>query len=461
MDTIDKIKKIVGDKGLLVGSDVSNRKAGIWIEEGIKAKAIIRPKTAEEMSEVLKVCNENKQGVVPHGGLTGLVQGAITTEEQIAISTERMTTILEVDPIGRTMTVEAGVQLEKVQQEANDHELMFPLDLGARGSCSIGGNISTNAGGNMVMRYGMIRDSILGLEVVLADGRIMSSMNQMLKNNSGYDLKQLFVGTEGTLGVVTKAILRLREKPKSCNTALAAFNSFEAVTKFLKHIDSGLGGNLSSFEVMWQDYYLLVTNPPAINSPPIPQNYSYYVLIEATGSNQDKDSLHFETLLEEAITSNLMEDAVVAKSESERAALWAIRDDVEQQFQYGPVKIFDVSLPIFSMEKYISDINLKLANYWNSYHCTVFGHLADGNLHIIVGVGSGDKDSINKIEKCIYEPLAPIDGAVSAEHGIGLEKKDFLHISRSKTEIDLMRTIKRFLDPNGILNPGKVFDQVP
>jgi len=458
MDISKRILEIVGDKGILIGPDVAARKAGIWIEEGIKAKAIVRPKNTEELSKVLAICNEEKQSVVAQGGLTGLVEGAITSHKQIAISTERMTRIEDVDIIGRTMTVEAGVQLEKVQQQANENELMFPLDLGARGSCSIGGNISTNAGGNMVLRYGMIRDSILGLEAVLADGRIISSMNQMLKNNSGYDLKQLFIGTEGTLGIVTKAILRLREKPKSSNTALAAFNSFKAVTKFLKHIDQGLGGNLSSFEVMWRDFYLLVTNPPAKSTPPLPQNYPYYVLIESTGSNQEKDTIHFENLLEEAISIDLIEDAVISKSESERLALWAIRDDVEQQFQYGPVKIFDVSLPILSMEQYILDINTELKRYWDSYHCTVFGHLADGNLHIIVGVGKGDEESINKVESCVYKPLEPINGGISAEHGIGLEKKGYLSISRSEIEIDIMRTLKKSLDPNKILNPGKVFD---
>jgi FAD/FMN-containing dehydrogenase len=209
---------------------------------------------------------------------------------------------------------------------------------------------------------------------------------------------------------------------------------------------------------MWRDFYLLVTNPPAKSTPPLPQNYPYYVLIESTGSNQEKDTIHFENLLEEAISIDLIEDAVISKSESERLALWAIRDDVEQQFQYGPVKIFDVSLPILSMEKYILDINTELKRYWDSYHCTVFGHLADGNLHIIVGVGKGDEESINKVESCVYKPLEPINGGISAEHGIGLEKKGYLSISRSEIEIDIMRTLKKSLDPNEILNPGKVFD---
>ncbi|MDA7602214.1 FAD-binding oxidoreductase [Gammaproteobacteria bacterium] len=458
MQILKDIEAIVGTKGILTGDDVANRKAGIWIDEGIKAKAIVRPKNTEELSKVLKICNEKKQPVVPHGGLTGLAEGAITLEGQIAISTERLNEIESIDTVGRTITLGAGVQLEKAQNKAEENNLMLAVDLGARGSCTIGGNISTNAGGNMVVKYGMTRDSVLGLEAVLADGRIVTSLNEMLKNNSGYDLKQLFIGTEGTLGFVTRAVLRLREKPKSTNTALLAVNSFTQVTQFLKHIDRGLGGNLSAFEVMWEDFYKQVTTEPALNSPPLSQGFPYYVLVESTGSNQQKDSEHFEELLEEALNLEIIEDAVVSKSDSDRSNLWAIRDDVEQHYQDGPVKMFDVSMPILSMEKYITDVHEKFSENWETYKCVVFGHLADGNLHVVSGVGSDDDESIRKMESCIYDPLKSIGGAVSAEHGIGLEKKDYLGISRTEIEIDIMRTLKKSLDPNNILNPGKVFD---
>jgi FAD/FMN-containing dehydrogenase len=458
MQILKDIEAIVGTKGILTGNDVANRKAGIWIDEGIKAKAIVRPKNTEELSKVLKICNEKKQPVVPHGGLTGLAEGAITLEGQIAISTERLNEIETIDTVGRTITLGAGVQLEKAQNKAEENNLMLAVDLGARGSCTIGGNISTNAGGNMVVKYGMTRDSVLGLEAVLADGRIVTSLNEMLKNNSGYDLKQLFIGTEGTLGFVTRAVLRLREKPKSTNTALLAVNSFTQVTEFLKHIDRGLGGNLSAFEVMWEDFYKQVTTEPALNSPPLSQGFPYYVLVESTGSNQQKDSEHFEELLEEALNLEIIEDAVVSKSDSDRSNLWAIRDDVEQHYQDGPVKMFDVSMPILSMEKYITDVHEKFSENWETYKCVVFGHLADGNLHVVSGVGSDDDESIRKMESCIYDPLKSIGGAVSAEHGIGLEKKDYLGISRTEIEIDIMRTLKKSLDPNNILNPGKVFD---
>lgn len=458
MTILKEIERVVGEKGLITGEDVLNRKAGIWIDEGIYADAIVRPKDTDELSQILSICNKFDQKVIPHGGLTGLAEGAITRKGQIAISSERMTLIEEVDEVGRTMSVQAGVPLEKVQEEAEKYNLMLPVDLGARGSCTIGGNISTNAGGNMVIKYGMMRDSVLGLEAVLADGQIVSSMNQMLKNNSGYDLKQLFIGTEGTLGFITRAVLRLRERPSSINTALVGLDSFEHVIKFLKYMDKGLGGNLSAYEVMWKNFYEVVTSSKSNRTPPLPLSSSYYVIVETMGADQEKDSVLFEKLLETALESNIIQDAVVPHSESERAKLWSIRDDVEQHYQNGPVKMFDVSMPVSYMERYVEEVNKNFAANWREYKCVVFGHVGDGNLHIIGGVGSDDKKATKLMETCIYEPLKSIKGAISAEHGIGLEKKDYLEISRSEIEINLMRTLKKALDPNSILNPGKVFD---
>ena len=458
MTLLEEIEKIVGDNGIIFGEDVFNRKAGIWIDDGIRADAIVRPKNTEELSKVLSICNQLNQEVIPHGGLTGLAEGAISKKGQIAISSERMKDIEEIDEIGRTITVQAGVPLERVQEEAEKYNLMLAVDLGARGSCTIGGNISTNAGGNMVIKYGMMRDSVLGLEAVLADGKVVTSMNQMLKNNSGYDLKQLFIGTEGTLGFVTKAVLRLREKPKSINTALLGLDSFAQVIKLLKYLDKGLGGNLSAYEVMWKNYYEVVVQSNSSNTPPLPVNSNYFVLVETLGANQEKDTSLFEELLEEALQNKIIKDAVIPQSEPERSRLWAIRDDVEQHYKEGPVKMFDVSMPILSMEDYVKEVNKRFAENWDTYKCVVFGHVGDGNLHIIGGVGSENKEEIIAMESCIYEPLEDINGAISAEHGIGLEKKNYLGISRSVNEINLMKTLKKALDPNNILNPGKVFD---
>lgn len=449
---IDQISQTIGSQRLLTGAEVHSRSAGIWRSDTIAADAIVRPKTVAEVSEILRLCHKAGQRVVPHGGLTGLVQSAITQPGDIALSLEHLNEIEEIDPVNRTMTVQSGVILQTLQDAAEEHSLMFPLDLGARGSCTIGGNIATNAGGNRVIRYGMTRDMVLGLEVVLADGTVLSSMNHMIKNNAGYDLKQLFVGTEGTLGVVTRAVLRLREQPTRRATGFAAVSSFTALSKFLRHLDSQLGGALSVFEGMWHNYYELVTTAPATNSAPFSDSYPYYVLFEAMGV----DNTLIETVLGHALEDGLVEDVVIAQSEAQRLQLWGLRDDVEQIFRNGPAFLFDVSLRIHHMEDYVAEVNNRLSQQFDQFENFVFGHVGDGNLHFGVCVGKDDAQVHKRVEACVYEPLAAIQGSVSAEHGIGLEKKEYLSLSRNANEIQMMRTLKQALDPKGILNPGKV-----
>ena len=455
---LEDLQAFLPEKALLVDEDVSNRKAGgLHTEEAIQAEIIVRPESTEEVSKILSVCNQAGQPVIVHGGLTGLVYGTRTSADQLILSLERMNSIEEIDPVGRTLTCQSGVTLQNIQEKAESENMIFPLDLGARGSCSIGGNISTNAGGNRVIRYGMTRDSVLGIEAVTSDGTILSSMNRMIKNNAGYDLKQLFIGTEGTLGIVTRCVLRLREAPISQNTALVGIEDFPSIVKFLKHIDSGLGGNMSAFEVMWKEFYEMVTNSLDEKSLPLKKNIPYYVLVESMGSDQVKDEEHFELLLQKALEDSVIVDAVLAKSEKERKALWAFRDDVEKQAQYGPTVMFDVSLPINEMEEYVSKVDLNLQKHWKEFHHIVWGHLADGNLHLVVGTGNLESDTIQKIENSVYEPLERIGGSISAEHGIGLEKKPYLHLSRSEAEINYMKALKDTFDPKGILNPGLIF----
>ena len=455
---LEDLQVFLPKKAFLVDEQVSNRKAGgLHTEEAIQAEIIVRPESTEEVSKILSVCNQAGQPVIVHGGLTGLVYGTRTSPDQLILSLERMNNIEEIDPIGRTLTCQSGVTLQNIQEKAESENMIFPLDLGARGSCSIGGNISTNAGGNRVIRYGMTRDSVLGIEAVTSDGTILSSMNRMIKNNAGYDLKQLFIGTEGTLGIVTRCVLRLREAPISQNTALVGIEDFSSIVKFLKHIDAGLGGNMSAFEVMWKEFYEMVTNSLDEKSLPLKKNIPYYVLVESMGSDQIKDEEHFESLLQKALEDSVIVDAVLAKSEKERKALWAFRDDVEKQAQYGPTVMFDVSLPINEMEEYVSKVDLNLQKYWKDFHHIVWGHLADGNLHLVVGTGDLESDTIKKIENSVYEPLELIGGSISAEHGIGLEKKPYLHLSRSEEEINYMKALKDTFDPKGILNPGLIF----
>ncbi len=453
-NVIEALRQALGDDCLITGEAVQERASGIWRSDPIQAKAIIRPRNTEQVSEALRICYEHDQPVIAQGGLTGLVESAITSPDDVALSLERLNQIEEIDAVDRTMLVQSGVVLQTLQETADEHGLMFPLDLGGRGSCTIGGNISTNAGGNRVIRYGMTRDMILGLEAVLADGTVVSSLNQMIKNNAGYDLKQLFIGTEGSLGVVTRAVLRLREKPSDLATLFVAVDAFPRLPEFLKHMDAALGGCLSAYEVMWNDFYRLVTTPPAKQQPPIGQDYPYYVLVEAMGA----DAARTEEALAAAYEKGLIVDAVIAQNETQRQQLWAMRDDVEQTFQFSPSYAFDVSLRISRMERYVEEVNERLRAAFDEVRNFTFGHLGDGNLHLVISVGKGGPEVRRAVEGCVYEPLAAISGSVSAEHGVGLEKKPYLGISRSETEIELMRTLKRALDPKGILNPGKIFD---
>ena len=453
---VDSLAAIAGHDSVLTGNDVSSRAVGIWRPQGIEAQAIIRPRTTQEVSEVLSHCNAIGQSVIAHGGRTGLVEGADTVASDLILSLERMNQIEHIDVVNRTMTVQAGVLLQTVQETAEAHGLFYPLDIGARGSCTIGGNIATNAGGNRVLRYGMTRDMVLGTEAVLADGRVISSMNQMIKNNAGFDLKQLFIGTEGSLGIVTRAVLRLRELPLSQETALVAADSFEKMPRILKHMDGKLGGTLSAFEVMWQDFYCLVSTPPAKQRPPLSQEHPIYVLIEAMGGDPENDKTLLEDALAEAIDQGLAVDAVVAQNEAERKQFWAMRDDVEQINQFEPVFIYDVSLRVPHMKEYVDAVKAGLTDKFGEHKIFTFGHMGDGNLHFAISAGANDA-AHHEVNLCVYEPLRDIGGSVSAEHGVGLEKKPYLNISRNDAEIDLMRTMKQALDPKGILNPGKVF----
>jgi FAD/FMN-containing dehydrogenase len=444
----------LGSEQVLLDDDVHNRAAGIWRREGIKACVLVRPRNTDEVSRAMKVCYDHDATVIAHGGLTGLVHSADTQAEDVVISLEKMQEIEAINPLERTAVVQSGVILQTLQEAVAERGLIFPLDLGGRGSCTIGGNISTNAGGNRVIRYGMTRDMILGLEAVLPDGTVVSSMNQMIKNNAGYDLKHLFIGTEGTLGIVTRAVLRCRTQVDDQPTLLAGVASFDNLVQFLRHVDKGLRGTLSAFEVMWNNFYTLVTTPPAKNQPPLPPDYPYYVLVEAMGA----DDALVEEVLAEALDAGLIADAVLATSEAQRQQIWALRDDVEQTMQHAPTFVFDVSLRIPFMEDYVTEVDRRLREAFGEFRNFTLGHMGDGNLHFVVAVGDGSPAARATVERCVYEPLAEISGSVSAEHGVGLEKKPYLHLSRSTEEIALMRTLKQALDPKGLLNPGKIFD---
>ena len=453
------LRALLGEQGVVTGERLAGRVYDQHVGP-VLAQVLVRPADTTQVSAVLRLCHARRQPVVPHGGLTGLVYGGAVGEDEIILSLEALNRIESVDVAGRTMRVEAGVTLQRVQEEAERFNLMFPLDLGARGTATIGGNISTNAGGMRVVRYGMMRSLVLGLEVVLADGTVLCSLNRMLKNNAGYDLKQLFIGTEGTLGIVTRADLRLVPRPVSSASAFVACRDFGAIPELLGMLDARLGGQLSAFEALWPQFYELTTTAPARSSPLLPYGHGIYVLIEALGADPGADQERFERVLTDALEREVIVDAVIAKSEAERRSMWAPREDVFQMDRYGPSHSFDVSLAIGDMPHYLETVRRALQEQVPGAQMWVFGHVADGNLHIAVCAGDAQKHAatFDAVERCVYEPLRGITGSISAEHGIGLERKPYLEISRTQAEIATMRALKAALDPRGILNPGKVID---
>ena len=456
-ELLSTLSELLGSEAVLSGEALEGRSAGIWSNEPLQALAIVRPKSTEEVSTVLRVCHAAKQSVVPVGGMTGLADAHKTDKNDIALSLERMTAIESVDVRSRKMVVQAGAILQKIQDQAQQADLMFPLDLGARASCTIGGNIATNAGGVRVIRYGMTRALVLGLEAVLADGTVVSSMSGLMKNNTGYDLSQMFVGAEGTLGVVTRAVLRLYEAPKAVETALLAVPSWDAVMTLLRRFDSRLSGGLVAFEVMWRDYYDLNTGPFSELESPLTESAPFYVLIDVFVNDTESGREAIENLLMENIECGDIVDAVIAQSETQRLKLWQIREDFEpEQKRFKQSVDFDISLDIENMDTYVEGIRQQLKAALPASELFTLGHIGDGNIHLLVGgIEVTEFDQVNQI---IYSPLRGLKGSVSAEHGIGLKKKAYLGISRSPAEIALMRQVKAMMDPHGIMNPGKVFD---
>ncbi len=456
-DVIQLIEAKIGAKAVLKADDIASKVTSYWDSSPIQAKAICRPSTTEEVSEILKICSAAGQKVVTHGGRTTCVQGTTSSAEDVVISLERMTAISEIDLTGNTIIVEAGAVLEKVQAYALEHDRILPLDLGARGSCTIGGNLSTNAGGINVIRYGMARAITLGLEAVLPDGTIISSMNKMLKNNAGYDLKQLFIGTEGTLGIITKAVLKLEPKPLSKNTALIALPDFASVPKLLNHFKTHMGASLSAFEIMWGNYFKAVTEE-GWHKAPMERDHPFYVLLECDGADPERDNDRFMEVIEKAFMAEIILDAVIPKSETEREHVWAIRDDFEAILSPKPVYLYDVSLPISSMEEYVANVAAAVKKVLPASNLYTLGHIGDGNLHFFVQAMSDAENARALSDAAIYMPLKEFGGSISAEHGIGLEKRKWLKQSRSDDEIALMRLLKKSLDPKNTLNPSVVFE---
>jgi FAD/FMN-containing dehydrogenase len=459
-DALSLLQSLLPESRLLTGAQLSNRYSHIWhMDQPLQALCVALPESTEEISSILKVCHAHDLKVVVHGGLTNLVGGTETKGDEVVISLERMNRIEEIDEHSRTITVQSGVILETIHGAVEEKGLLFPLNFGARGSAQIGGVISSNAGGLRVLKYGMTRQLVLGLEAVMADGTIINSLKKIIKDNSGYDLKQLFIGSEGTLGIVTKAVLKLEEAPSSRNAAYLAVNDYGSVVKLLKFFDQGLAGKLSGFELIWHNSYKQMTSTSDAVRPPLPYDYKYYILIEALGSQPQEDQAEFQNLLETTVEKEMVLDAVMAQSPSDVDWFFRIREDVSNLADHMTHdQHFDISLPIPLIGTYIADCYQKLEQITGVEQVYAFGHVADGNIHFIVGKENTLDGLRLKINDVIYSGLKSIGGSVSAEHGIGLHKKAYLNISRSPQEIQLMKTLKLAMDPKGILNPGRIID---
>lgn len=450
-----ELAETLGTDCVSLDASVAEAHAGDWSDAPhVRPRMTLLPRTPEDVARALRVLGKHQQPVVVQGGLTGLAGGATPQGGEVALSLARVNAIESFDRIGGTLTLQAGVPLEQLQNFVEAEGWFFPLDLGARGTCQIGGNAATNAGGNRVIRFGTMRDLILGLEVALPDGTILSMMNRVTKNTTGIDLKQLFIGSEGTLGVITRIVLKLEPKPSAANTALCAVASFDDATRLLKYLRARLA-NLSSFELMWQDFMSAAMDIAHLKAP-FGDTYPVYVLIETLGESDEDDRRALEQSLERMLDEGVVQDVIIAQSIEHAKQLWAYRETVgELLSKLKPHAAFDIGIPMDRMDGFVETARIALSERFPQRTHLFFGHLGDGNLHLLSGPYA-DAGDLLKVEELIYAAVSEAQGCISAEHGIGVIKQPFLHYSRSATELDLMHKLKALLDPAGVLNVGRV-----
>jgi len=423
---------------------------------------VLLPVSVSEVSAVLKLANETRTAVVPQGGNTGLVGGQIPHHGEIVLSLNRMDKIREVDATSNTITAEAGVSLGRVRAAAADVDRLYPLLLPSEGTCTVGGNLSTNAGGTTAVSWGVARQQALGLEVVLADGRVLNNLNKLKKDNTGYDLKNLFIGAEGTLGVITAASLRLIPRPRSVETAFVGVASPEAALELPGIASEQSGGNITSFELMVRLGIDAVLKHDGGARDPLNDKHPWYVLIEI--SSQARTGLRdtMEAILAEGAERGLVADATIADSLDQTKAFWRIREMFgEVQRQVGGSIKHDISVPVANVPAFIKEANDAVVKLIPGARPLPFGHLGDGNIHYnIAQPVDADKAAFlerwHDVNAVVFDVVLKYGGSISAEHGIGVMKRDLLPTIKDPVAMELMRTLKRTLDPNGILNPGKV-----
>jgi FAD/FMN-containing dehydrogenase len=451
----NEFRAILGDSGVLTGADVLARSCDPFRAVPPGRALLLRPASTEGLSRLMAVCHRRGQRVVIHGGRTGVAGGAYSSADEIIVSLERMNRIELICPETQLADVEAGVPLEALQTEAARHGLFYPVDLGSKGSATIGGTIATNAGGNRVLRWGMTRQNVLGLEAVLADGTVVSAMNHLVKNNTGYDLKQLLIGTEGTIGVVTRAVMRLVPAPTSHAAAFVAVASHQQLLQLLACARRLM--TLSAFEVMWPDYYDLVANSNTKRRPLEP-GCAAYVLIEAMGYQPAIDQQLFDAFLEEAYAAGLIADAVVATSGQQIADLWRVREAAPVLVAaLSPFVSFDISVDVREVEHFMAEARAALSRRYSVVGTATFGHLGDNNIHIAAHVGPDTLAEEANVERIVFDVLRGYGGAITAEHGIGQTKRTFLPEHRSQAEMAMMRDLRSAMDPSRLLNRDVLF----
>src|SRR6202521_2084927 len=461
-ELIARFRSIVGDKYAV--TDAADIAPYVTEERDLfhgRSPLVLRPGSTAEVSAICRLATEHRIALVPQGGNTGLVGGQTPHNGEVVISTRRMDKIRDIDTASNTMTCEAGVVLQVAQQRASAVDRLFPLSLGAEGSCTIGGNLSTNAGGTTALAYGVAREMALGLEVVLADGRILNGLSKLKKDNTGYDLRNLFIGAEGTLGIITAATLKLFPKPRAVESAFVGLKSPAQALKLLSISQNEAAGTLTSFELL-SDIAVDFSVRHGIDiRDPLSNKHPWYVLMELSSSRDDVDTA-LEAILGKGLDQAIVDDAVIAASLSQRSAFWKLRDEMSaaQKPEGGSIK-HDISVPVAAVPDFIEQANAAVVKLIPGARPVPFGHLGDGNIHYNVSqpVGGNTADFMDrwqKVNAVVFDIVLRMGGSISAEHGIGVLKRDELPEVKDKVAIELMRAVKAMLDPHGIMNPGKV-----
>ncbi|KAK2045570.1 FAD linked oxidase domain-containing protein [Colletotrichum somersetense] len=462
-------KDLLGPSGVIDGvtADAADDIAAFnedWLRKYRgQSRLVLRPASTDEVSKILAYCNEQRLAVVPQGGNTGLVGGSVPVFDEIVINMGRMNRIHSFDDVSGTLVVDAGVILEVADQFLAEKGYVFPLDLGAKGSCHVGGNVATNAGGLRLLRYGSLHGNVLGLEAVLPDGTVVDDLCTLRKNNTGYDLKQLFIGGEGTIGIITKVSVICPQRSKAVNVAFFGLESYEKAQQAFKAAKGQLGEILSAFELMDAGSQDLV-HAVRQNKRPLEGEHPFYCLVETSGSNGDHDYEKLEAFLEDVMSNDVVSDGVLAQDETQSKALWGWREGIPECLgHWGGTYKYDVSIPLKDLYQLVDDTKAKMeaaglvgdTDDFPAVGVVGYGHMGDSNLHLNIAVRRYDKRIEKVLEPFVYEWIQERQGSISAEHGLGVAKKNFIGYSRNETMVGLMKQIKNLYDPNGIMNPYK------